>query len=71
MFTYFAHITADNVVDEVIVADQQFVNETYGANADQWVETFIDTPGKTYAGVGYTWDDETQDFVAPPEPVEP
>jgi len=73
MSTYFAHITPENIVDDVIVADQQFIDDTYGANADEWVETFIDTPGKTYAGVGYTYDDDTQDFIAPPapEPVEP
>jgi hypothetical protein len=39
------------------------------ANPDRypgrWVETFYDTPGKTYAGIGYTYDEATQDFVAP------
>jgi len=65
MFTYFAHITPENIVDDVIVADQQFIDDTYGANADEWVETFMNTAGKTYAGIGYTYDDDTQDFVAP------
>jgi hypothetical protein len=42
------------------------------ANPDRytgtWVETFFDTAGKTYAGIGYTYDEATQDFVAPPSP---
>jgi hypothetical protein len=39
------------------------------ANPDRypgrWVETFFDTEGKTYAGVGFVYDDEAQDFAAP------
>jgi hypothetical protein len=31
----------------------------------RWVETFFDTEGKTYAGVGFVYDDEAQDFTAP------
>jgi hypothetical protein len=34
----------------------------------RWVETFFDTEGKTYAGLGFTYDPETQDFTAPPTP---
>ena len=30
-----------------------------------WVETFIGT-NKTYAGLGYTYDYATQDFLPPP-----
>ena len=29
----------------------------------EWIETFFDTVGKTYAGVGYTWNGT--DFVSP------
>ena len=32
-----------------------------------WVETFIDDT-HTYAGLGYTYSYETQDFTAPPAP---
>jgi hypothetical protein len=31
-----------------------------------WVETFFNTAGKTYAGIGYTYDYDTQDFIPPP-----
>jgi hypothetical protein len=36
-----------------------------------WVETFFDTANKQYAGINFTYDYATQDFTAPPEPVEP
>jgi hypothetical protein len=29
----------------------------------EWIETFIGVEGKTYAGIGYTWNGT--DFVAP------
>ena len=33
-----------------------------------WVETFYDTPGKTYAGIGYLFNAELNEFVAPATP---
>jgi hypothetical protein len=36
-----------------------------------WVETFFDTPGKTYAGIGFTYNEEDEDFTPPPPPMEP
>jgi hypothetical protein len=48
------------------------MREFLEANPDRypgrWVETFFDTEGKTYAGVGFVYDDETQDFAAPVAP---
>jgi len=34
----------------------------------RWVETFFDTEGKTYAGIGFTYDEVSEDFVAPVSP---
>jgi len=68
--SYYAQLV-DNTVTEVIavsddVADgAQFAHNLLGG---QWVETFIDDPSKTYAGIGYTYDLTTQDFIAPPAP---
>jgi len=74
---YYAQLV-DNIVTEVIavndeVADgAQFAHDLLGGI---WVQTFIDNPDKTYAGIGYTYDYATQDFTAPiqpdpePEPV--
>jgi len=69
--TYFAQIDK-NIVTDVAVTSAEFM----AANPDRyqgvWVETFIGVAGKTYAGIGYTYDPMTQDFSAPiyiPEPV--
>lgn len=71
---YYAQIV-DNIVTDVIVVNDdvpdgaQFCHATFGGN---WVQTFMDDPDKTYAGIGYTYDPATQDFVAPyVEPIIP
>ena len=59
---YFAQVT-DGVVTRVAVVTSEFMNANPDRYPGQWVETFIDVEGKTYAAVGYTWDGT--DFVAP------
>ena len=68
---YFAQIVNDIVTEVIVVNDdvpngEQFCHDLLGG---VWVETFIDTVGKTYAGIGFTYSYETQDFIAPP-PIE-
>lgn len=62
---YFAQIDESNIVTDVRVVDKKFLE----ANADRypgtWIETFLDKPGKTYAGIGYTYDAANDKFVAP------
>lgn len=64
---YFAQLV-NNIVTEVIavnadIADgAQFCHDLLGG---VWVQTYIDDPDKTYAGIGYTYDYATQDFTAP------
>ena len=67
---YFAQIDANNVVINVHVVTAEFMAENPDRYTGTWVETFFDTPNKTYAGVGYTYDETTQDFIAPPT-IEP
>ena len=66
--TYFAHVNADNIVDQVIVADQGYINQTFVARTNEWIQTYI-TPGsgqpKNYAGIGFTWNPTLNCFVAP------
>lgn len=69
---YFAQIV-DNIVTDVIVVNDtvpdgaQFCHDTFGG---EWVQTYIDDPDKTYAGIGYTYNPATQDFIAPTsEPI--
>lgn len=70
---YFAQIDDNNVVTKVAVVQREFLEANPQRYQGRWVETFFDTAGKTYAGVGYTYDEATQDFTPPPapEPVEP
>jgi hypothetical protein len=60
---YFAQIDANNVVTHVAVVQQDFLEANPERYQGTWVETFFDTEGKTYAGVGFTYDPATQDFI--------
>ena len=63
MEQYFAQIT-DGIVTNVAVVTAEFMAANPERYPGEWIETFFDTAGKTYAGVGYTWNGT--DFVAPP-----
>jgi hypothetical protein len=65
---YFAQIDDNNIVIQVHVVDRLFLEENPDRYPGTWVETFTDLPNKTYAGVGYTYDADTNDFIAPPTP---
>ena len=67
---YFAQIDDNNVVTKVAVVQQEFLEANPERYTGRWVETFFDTAGKTYAGIGYTYDEVSQDFVAPPPVIE-
>ena len=66
---YFAQIDDNNICIYVAVVTAEFMEANPERYTGTWVETFFDTAGKTYAGIGYTYDEATQDFVAPPSPV--
>lgn len=65
---YFAQIDDNNVVTHIAVVQQDFLEANPERYQGTWVETFFDTAGKTYAGIGFIYDEATQDFVAPPSP---
>ena len=66
--TYFAHVNEENLVISVHAVTQEFIDANPERYLGLWVETFIDTPGKTYAGFGYLYDPIAQDFSNPNEP---
>jgi hypothetical protein len=73
---YFAKIDENNMVVHVAVVTSEFMAANPERYEGTWVETFIGVEGKTYTGVGWTYDAELDDFIAPvmPEvsaPVEP
>ena len=59
---YFAQVT-NGVVTDVRVVTADFMAANPDRYEGTWEETFFDTAGKTYAGIGYTWNGT--DFVAP------
>ena len=65
---YFAQIDDNNVVTSVHVVQQEFLEANPDRYQGTWVQTFFDTAGKQYAGIGMIYDEATQDFVAPPSP---
>lgn len=68
---YYAQINENNIVTDVAVVHRSFLEANPDRYPGTWVETFFDVPGKTYAGVGYTYDPATKDFTAPIYPPIP
>jgi len=68
---YYAQINEANIVIDVHVVTAQFMEDNPERYPGIWVETFFDVPGKTYAGLGFTYDPLTQDFIAPIMPPLP
>ena len=71
---YFAEINSNDVVVNIHVVTQEFLDENPERYPGMYVETFIDVPGKTYAAIGYIYDRANDNFVPPvyppPQPVE-
>ena len=70
MSQYFAQVV-DGVVTNVAVVSAEFIAANPDRYPGTWVETFIGVEGKTYAGVGYTYDALLDEFVPPPLPPTP
>jgi hypothetical protein len=65
---YFAQLDENNVVIRVAVVDADFMAENPDRYPGRWVETFVDVPGKIYAGIGLTYDEDSDNFIVPPKP---
>ena len=61
---YFAQIDENNIVTRIAVVQKSFLEENPQRYPGRWVETFFDDPNKTYAGIGFEYLEETQDFRA-------
>jgi hypothetical protein len=62
---YFAEIDANNNVVYVHVVTQEFLDANPERYTGTYVETFVNVPGKTYAGIGYVYNPETDNFYEP------
>jgi len=74
--SHFARVTAQGIVEQVIVAEQDFIDTL--PDKTSWVQTSYNTYGsvhtlggtpfrKNYAGIGYTYDSVRDAFI-PPKP---
>lgn len=68
MAQYFAQLDDNNMVTHVAVVQKDFLDANPDRYTGRWVETFIDKENKVYAGIGYFYDEQTDNFV-PPAPV--
>jgi len=66
--SHFAKIDNNNIVTEVIVAEQNFINSGAVGDSFLWVQTsYNNNFRKKYAGVGDTYDSALDAFI-PPQP---
>ena len=64
--SHFAKIDSKNVVTEVIVAEQDFINSGKVGDSFLWVQTsYNNNFRKQYAGIGFTYDKTNDVFVSP------
>lgn len=75
---HFAKINKGNIVEQVIVADQEFIDSGAVGNPEEWLQTSYNTYGgkhtqggtplrKNYAGIGFMYYKEKDAFI-PPQP---
>jgi hypothetical protein len=62
---YFAQLDENNIVTDIRVVSKQFLEANPQRYTGRWIETFVDDPNKQYAGVGFTYDEIRDEFVAP------
>ena len=77
--SHFAQIDNNNIVTQVIVAEQDFINSGAVGDPSMWIQTSYNTFAgehrnggtplrKNYAGIGYTYDSSRDAFI-PPKPA--
>jgi hypothetical protein len=71
--SHFAQIDDNNIVTQVIVAEQDFINSGAVGDPSRWIQTSYNTFGgqhknggtplrKNYAGIGYIYDPDRDAF---------
>ena len=62
---HFAKIDSNNIVTEVLVAEQDFINSGQVGGSFLWVQTsYNNNFRKNFAGIGYTYDSTRDAFYA-------
>jgi len=61
---HFAKIDTNNIVTDVIVSEQDFINSGAVGDSSLWVQTsYNNNFRKNYAGVGFTYDSARDAFI--------
>jgi len=64
--SHFAKIDTNNVVTQVIVAEQDFINSGRVGDSFLWSQTsYNNNFKKQFAGIGYTYDKVNDVFITP------
>ena len=64
--SHFAKIDKDNIVTEIVVTEQDFINSGKVGDSFLWVQTsYNNSFRKQYAGIGYTYDKANDVFIKP------
>ena len=64
--SHFAKIDENNIVTEVIVAEQDFINSGEIGDSFNWVQTSYNNKfRKQFGGIGFKYDKEKDIFIAP------
>lgn len=62
---FFAQLDENNIVTDVNVVTAQFMAENPERYPGRWVETFLNNPDKIYAGIGFEYLEDEQNFRWP------
>jgi hypothetical protein len=63
---HFAKINKTNIVTDVIVAEQDFINSGKVGDSFLWIQTsYNGSFRKNYAGIGFQYDKTRDAFIAP------
>jgi hypothetical protein len=65
---FFVQLDENNVVVNMALVKQDFLEANPDRYTGRWVETFIDSE-HTFGNMGFIYDEVLQDFVEPPRPV--
>jgi len=64
--SHFAKIDKDNIVIDMIVAEQDFINSGKVGDSFLWIQTsYNNNFRKQYAGIGFTYDKANDVFISP------
>jgi len=66
IMSHFAKIDENNIVTQVIVAEQDFIDSGVVGDSVDWIKTsYTSSIRKNYAGIGYTYDADKDAFISP------